>query len=298
MADITVMTVDGTTYNIKDANAQEQLTSGVNIKTINNESVLGSGNITIQGSSVTVDDALSSSSENPVQNKVINSALNSKQATLESGTNIKTINNESLLGSGNITISGISMTVLSYGHSTWDDFINAYNTNTIVYCRASSNSNPATGNQTRMAFMAYVNSTTPTEVEFQYYRSVSSHSATQQGDQVYVYKLNKTNGWSVIVRESYSKVAVQTPLTTSYSSGTITIKLPTVSASDNGKVLQVSSGAWATVANDTSHVTVSSTFANDCQTYMPTEYSELIEEGMTLDEVNAVYLQWITSLGN
>jgi hypothetical protein len=34
------------------------------------------------------------------------SALNSKQATLVSGTNIKTINNESLLGSGNITISG------------------------------------------------------------------------------------------------------------------------------------------------------------------------------------------------
>jgi hypothetical protein len=34
------------------------------------------------------------------------SALDAKQATLVSGTNIKTINNESLLGSGNITISG------------------------------------------------------------------------------------------------------------------------------------------------------------------------------------------------
>ena len=34
------------------------------------------------GSSVTVDSALSSTSENPVQNKVINSALNGKQATL------------------------------------------------------------------------------------------------------------------------------------------------------------------------------------------------------------------------
>jgi hypothetical protein len=33
-------------------------------------------------------------------------ALDGKQATLVSGTNIKTINNESLLGSGNITISG------------------------------------------------------------------------------------------------------------------------------------------------------------------------------------------------
>ena len=34
------------------------------------------------------------------------SALDGKQSTLVSGTNIKTINNESLLGSGNITISG------------------------------------------------------------------------------------------------------------------------------------------------------------------------------------------------
>ena len=43
--------------------------------------------------------------------------------------------------------------------------------------------------------MAYVNNaTSPTEVEFQYYRSMSSHSASQQGDQVFVYKLTKTNG--------------------------------------------------------------------------------------------------------
>ena len=38
--------------------------------------------IPVGGSSVTVDSALSSTSENPVQNKVINSALNGKQASL------------------------------------------------------------------------------------------------------------------------------------------------------------------------------------------------------------------------
>jgi len=71
------------------------------------------------------------------------------------------------------------MVILSYGNSTWNDFINAYTSNKIVYCRASSNSNPATGSQTRLAFMAYVNDAdNPTEVEFQYYRSVSSHSAS------------------------------------------------------------------------------------------------------------------------
>ena len=123
------------------------------------------------------------------------------------------------------------MTILSYGSSTWNDFITAYNANKVVYCRASSNSNPASGSQTRLAFMAYVNNaTTPTEVEFQYYRSVSSHSDSQQGDQVYVYKINRSGTWSVTVREAYSKIAVSGDLNKSYSSGTLTLSatIPTV----------------------------------------------------------------------
>lgn len=116
------------------------------------------------------------------------------------------------------------LTILSYGSSTWADFIAAYQSNKIVYCRASSNTNPASGAQGRMAFMAYLNDqNNPTEVEFQYYRSVSSHTATQQGDQVYVYKLNSTSGWSVITREASSKIVAGTSLSSSYSSGTVTI---------------------------------------------------------------------------
>lgn len=150
------------------------------------------------------------------------------------------------------TLEPISMTILSYGKSTWDDFITAYNTNTIVYCRASSNANPATGSQTRMAFMAYVNNgDNPTNVEFQYYRSVSSHSDTQQGDQVYVYKLDKNSGWSVIRRQAYTKVIAGTGLTSSYANSAITLQnknpLPTVTSSDNGKILMVKDGAWVAV---------------------------------------------------
>lgn len=116
------------------------------------------------------------------------------------------------------------MTILSYGSSTWGDFEAAYNANKVVYCRASSNTNPATGAQTRLAFMAYVNAASPTNVEFQYYRSVSSHSDSQQGDQVYVYKLDKTSGWSVTVRENYTKVDTEKGLADTWSSGTIKIK--------------------------------------------------------------------------
>lgn len=151
---------------------------------------------------------------------------------------------------GDVTVSeGTTMVVLAYGKSTWADFEAAY-PNAVVYCRASSGSNPASGAQTRMAFMAYVNDeANPTNVEFQYYRSVNSHSATQQGDQVYVYKLDKTAGWTVTVRESYTRITAGTGMTQSYSNGVLTLQapreLPTVTASDNGKVLQVVDGAWA-----------------------------------------------------
>lgn len=119
------------------------------------------------------------------------------------------------------------MYIASYGNSTFAEIKEAYLAGKIVYCRASSSSNPGTGNQLRMAFLAYVESSTtnPTGFEFQYYRSVSSHSATQQGDQVYVYKINSSGTWSVTVREAYTRIAVGTGLTSSYSNGVLTISL-------------------------------------------------------------------------
>lgn len=107
-------------------------------------------------------------------------------------------------GDGTWQDGGRPMVILAYGQNTWADFMDAYTHNVIVYCRASSNSNPATGQQLRMAFMAYVagNASNPTEVEFQYYRSVNAHSATQMSDQVYIYKLTNKGVWSVTVREA------------------------------------------------------------------------------------------------
>ena len=116
---------------------------------------------------------------------------------------------------------------MSYGESSaWAKFIAAFNAGSIVYCRASSNSNPGTGTQGRKAFMAYVNNAeNPTEVEFQYVRSVSSKSASQPVDQVYVYKLTNANGgtWTVQSRNMAPKLAAGTNTTVSYSNGTYTI---------------------------------------------------------------------------
>lgn len=135
-------------------------------------------------------------------------------------------NGTTMDGNTNIPEVPRKMVVLSYGTSTWQDFINAYNDNAIVYCRASSNDDPSSGSQTRMAFMAYVNNaTSPTSVEFQYYRSVNSKTAAQQNDQVYVYKLTSTSGgtWTVETRETGTEIVAGTALTSTYANGTLTI---------------------------------------------------------------------------
>ena len=140
-----------------------------------------------------------------------------------------------LSGDGTYKSGGLPMVILSYGNSTWQDFINAYKNNVIVYCRASSQSNPKNGAQTRMAFMAYVSdAANPTNVEFQYYRSMNPNSKTinQMSDQVYVYKLQSNNTWSVEVREASVKSVVfdaSSGLTGTYdkTTGTLTIAAAT-----------------------------------------------------------------------
>ena len=142
------------------------------------------------------------------------------QLGLASSSDIPTKTSDLQNDTGYIT----GMTILTYGSSTWQNFLDAYNANRVVYCKASSGSNPGSGSKTRRAFLAYVNNeTNPTEVEFQYYRSVATHSATQQGDQVFVYKLNSSGTWSVTTREASSKVVAGTGLSSTYSSGTLTL---------------------------------------------------------------------------
>lgn len=86
---------------------QETLVSGTNIKTINNQSILGDGNITIEQGSV--DQTIISGSTNAVAGGAVYDGLAGKQATLVSGTNIKTVGNTSVLGSGNIALMTASI---------------------------------------------------------------------------------------------------------------------------------------------------------------------------------------------
>ena len=106
--------VDTTTFNTYSGSVetalsgkQDTLVNQTNIKSINGESLLGSGNITIEQG--TVDQTVISGSTNAVAGGAVYDELQGKQATLISGTNIKTVGNESVLGSGNIKLMTASV---------------------------------------------------------------------------------------------------------------------------------------------------------------------------------------------
>lgn len=83
---------------------QTVLVSGTNIKTIEGQSLLGSGNIDITASNVGLGNVDNTSDLNKPISTATQTALDAKQDNLISGTNIKTINGSSVLGSGNLTI--------------------------------------------------------------------------------------------------------------------------------------------------------------------------------------------------
>jgi len=125
------------------ASKQDVLISGTNIKTINSTSLLGSGNLVISGGvssvglttgttgtdvnvsgspitssgSITLNIPTASATNTGKLSSSDWSTFNGKQAALVSGTNIKTINGSSILGSGDISaghslgiVAGINVT--------------------------------------------------------------------------------------------------------------------------------------------------------------------------------------------
>jgi hypothetical protein len=88
-----------------DTTKQDTLVSGTNIKTLEGQSLLGSGNIDLTKSDVGLSNVDNTSDVNKPISSATQTALNAKQDTLVSGTNIKTLEGQSLLGSGNIDLT-------------------------------------------------------------------------------------------------------------------------------------------------------------------------------------------------
>lgn len=199
---------------------------------------------------IAIDSSLSTTSTNPVENNVITNALNWKHpweisnvapsSPVEWMLRYDTVNDE--LKTYNWTAwqtEWTKMVVLEYGVSTWQNFIDAYNENAIVYCRVSSWSSGY-----RMAFMAYTAwQWTPTEVEFQYYRSRSSHSqSSTQLDEVYVYKLTNAWVWTTTQRDTWAEMIAGTWIWITFNSSGATIY--------NSWVTSVNGNAWAVTVGE------------------------------------------------
>jgi len=139
------------------ASKQDTLVSATNIKTINSTSVLGSGNISVAPATgidaTAIADGTVTSTEFQYINTLTSNAqtqIDSKQATLVSATNIKTINSTSLLGSGDIVISaspsGVSGAIqFSNGSAFASDAANLFWDDTNNRLGVGTNSPSATG---------------------------------------------------------------------------------------------------------------------------------------------------------
>ena len=84
---------------------QEKLVSGENIKTINGQSVLGSGNITIQGGGSSYDDTELRNSLNAVTERVDD--LSSELEDKVNETSLATINGQSIVNEGNVVVGDV-----------------------------------------------------------------------------------------------------------------------------------------------------------------------------------------------
>ena len=120
-----------------------------------------------------------------------------------------------------------------YGTTTYSDIADAVNKHKIVYCRIS-----ATG-ASRMAFLAYIGTD---NYEFQYYRSLSTHSYDSQADEIYVYKVTNTNSWTTTTRKTGYNIKAGTNLTYSISGNNLTLNGPDLSSYVTNTTLSAVSG--------------------------------------------------------
>lgn len=121
-----------------------------------------------------------------------------------------------------------------YGQTTYAAITQAISEKKIVYCRIS-----ATG-ASRMAFLAYIGTS---NVEFQYYRSLNTHSASAMTDEVYVYTV-ASSGWTTTTRKTGAKVVAGTHMSQSYSNDTLTLNCtwPTVDQTYDASSADAQSG--------------------------------------------------------
>ena len=155
-------------------------------------------------------------------------------ATSADATKVLTVDNNGVPGWASSGSTGLF--IAQYGISTYAEITAAINANRIVYCRVSPSSSTST-----LASLAYIGSG---YYQFQYYKKLTTHSYSNQGDEVYVYKIASDNTWSVSGGNAYTTIRPGTNMTETYSNGimTLNVTLPTVDQTYDGTSTNAQSG--------------------------------------------------------
>lgn len=168
---------------------------------------------TVIGSSLTADNFVLGNGTVNVKASALKPVTSSTTWSASSDVNVPTMKSISDYVTG---LGFTSMVVLTYGSSTWNDFIEAYNKNAIVYCAVNNSGSK------RMAFLAYYDATNP-DAEFQYVRSVNSLNASNPSDQVIIYRLYSDNSWTTTTRSLHGKVTAGSSITVTPSGDAVSV---------------------------------------------------------------------------
>lgn len=243
-----IITPEGDTLNDLLDEKQDLLTSGTNIKTINNESLLGSGNISIQGGGDATDVQVNgvSITENNVANIVTQTAYNSLTNKIATKNDIPTQTSQLTNNSGYIT-------------SSVDNLTNYTKTNDLSEVATSGSYEDLSDKPTIPSKMSDLTNDNNFVSDASYVHTDNNYTSTEK---------NKLSGIA-----SGAEVNVQSNWTETNTSSDAYIKnKPTIPTVNNGKLTIQKNGTdvQTFTANQSSNVTANIT--------VPTQVSELTND--------------------
>ena len=154
------------------------------------------------------------------------------------------------------------LTVLTYSSSTWADFTEAFAKNDVILCRISAGT---TGY--RHGFLAWIDGTpeNPTQVQFQYYRNIQSHTTADQADQLFIYTLKPDNSWSLSTRTTNMKYLPGNGLSATANGNTMTFDVTGAYATSAGLTADtqyaMTTSGWEAITGGSSFTGVETTGA-------------------------------------
>lgn len=234
---------------INPSNYQLLLVSGTNIKTINGVSLLGSGNIQVGG---VVDSALSGTSTNAIQNRVVKNALDAKQDIISDLQTIRTSSANAYQKPGTgIPYSDLSASVQSAINAALTAVQVETDPTVPAWAKATNKPTYSVSELTDDSTHRWVTDT-----------EKSSWTAKQEA-LVSGTNIKTVNGQSIlgsgnitVATEGIVSVTTQMDgiVDFTFSSGDV-VKvdfnhshpglLPSVTTTDNGKILRVAAGSWS-----------------------------------------------------